>query len=246
MSDRGRKAFRTTLQLVCQLLWVLGLVVGLSGVYLLMKYKQCSLYFSSSYITMPAILALTSAAFLLASGFLGSWLSIRDSTCLQGLFVYLLVVVFCLEATASALAFFHSVKLDSELSSLSGVFQNYAGDSHDPISQAVDATQEELQCCGVHDYRDWLETPWFNGTGGLFVPHSCCNSTFPSCNGTVERPWQLYSQGCQAKLEAAVQFVLSFIIWGCPVVLLVEVFVLITVAQLMRNQPLEYHILDKN
>ncbi|KAF0044044.1 hypothetical protein F2P81_003202 [Scophthalmus maximus] len=221
MSDRGRKAFRTTLQLVCQLLWVLGLVVGLSGVYLLMKYKQCSLYFSSSYITMPAILALTSAAFLLASGFLGSWLSIRDSTCLQGL-------------------------LDSELSSLSGVFQNYAGDSHDPISQAVDATQEELQCCGVHDYRDWLETPWFNGTGGLFVPHSCCNSTFPSCNGTVERPWQLYSQGCQAKLEAAVQFVLSFIIWGCPVVLLVEVFVLITVAQLMRNQPLEYHILDKN
>lgn len=64
---------------------VVGLVVGLSGVYLLMKYRQSSLFFSHTYITLPAVFALSSAAFLVATGCLGSWLSIKDSTFLQGL-----------------------------------------------------------------------------------------------------------------------------------------------------------------
>ncbi|XP_044023781.1 tetraspanin 37 [Siniperca chuatsi] len=247
MTDQRRNALKTILQLMCQLLWVVGLVVGLSGVYLLMKYRQSSLFFSHTYITLPAVLALASAVFLLASGCLGTWLSLRDSTFLQGLFVYLLVLVFCLESTASALAYFHYTKLDSEIAPLSGVFQKYTGSSQDPNSQTVDATQEELQCCGVHDYRDWLETSWFDRTGGLLVPHSCCNSTFPSCNGTVDQPWQLYVQGCQMKVEMSLQFVLGFIIWGFPLVFVVEVVLFLTVAQLMKDQPLmEYQVLDKN
>uniref|UniRef100_A0A8P4G909 Tetraspanin n=1 Tax=Dicentrarchus labrax TaxID=13489 RepID=A0A8P4G909_DICLA len=223
MSDRSRNALKTILQLVCQLLWVLGLVVGLSGVYLLMNYRQRSLFFSHAYITLPAVFALASAVFLVVSGCLGSWLSLRDSTFLQGLFVYLLVLVICLESTASALAYFHSTELHSEIAPLSRVFQGYKGSSQDPNSRAVDATQEELHCCGVHDYKDWLETSWFNRTGGLSVPSSCCNSTFRSCNGTVDQPWQLYTQGCQVKLEMALQFVLSFIFWSAPVVFGVEV-----------------------
>ncbi|KAM7376127.1 hypothetical protein PAMP_005874 [Pampus punctatissimus] len=247
MSDERRNALKTTLQLISQLLWVLGLVVGLNGVYLLMKYRHSSLFFSHIYITLPAAFALASAVFLLASGCLGSWLSIRDSTFLQGLFVYLLVVGFCLESTASALAYFHSIKLESEIAPLSGLFQNYTGNSYDPYSHAVDATQEELQCCGVHDYRDWLETSWFHRTGGLWVPHSCCNSTFPSCNGTVDQPWQLNQQGCQVKFEMGFQFVLSIIIWSSPLVILVEVVLILTVAQLMRDPTvMEYPVLVKN
>lgn len=247
MNDERRKTYKTLLQLTCQLLWVVGLVVGLSGVYLLLNYRNSSLFLSQSYITLPAFFALASAAFQLVSGCLGSWLSLRESTFLQGLFVYLLVVVFCLESTASALAYFHSTKLDLEIAPLTGVFQNYTGSSQDANSRAVDATQEELQCCGVHDYKDWLETSWFNRTGGLWVPHSCCNSTFPSCNGTVDLPWQLNTQGCQLKLQMSLQFVLSFIIWGSPLVFLVEVVLLLVVAQLMRDQPLiEYQVLDKN
>lgn len=247
MSDRRRNALNTTLQLLCQLLWVLGLVVGLSGVYLLLHYRRSSVFFSSTYIILPAVFSIASAVVLVVSGCLGTWLSFRSSTFLQGLFVYLLVLVFCLESTASALAYFHSTKLDSEITLLSEVFQTYTGNNHDPNSQAVDATQEELQCCGVHDYKDWLETSWFNHTGRLLVPHSCCNFTFSSCSGNVEQPWQLYSQGCQVKLEMAFRFVLNFILWGSPLVFLVEVVLLLTVGQLMMNRPLlEYQFLDKN
>ncbi|XP_026177059.1 tetraspanin 37 [Mastacembelus armatus] len=247
MSDRRRNACKTLLQLLCQLLWVMGLVVCLGAVSLLMKYRQCSLFFSHAYITLPAILTLATAAFLVASGFLGTWLSFKDSTFLQGLFVYLLVIVFCMESTASALAYFRSVKLDSELVHLSRVFHNYSGSSQDPNSRAVDAIQEELQCCGIHDYRDWMETPWFNHTGGLRVPHSCCNSTFSMCNGTVDQPQQLYTQGCQLELEKALHFVLSFIMWCFPLIFLVEVFLFVTVAQLMRDHAvMDYQILDIN
>nr|XP_046267989.1 tetraspanin 37 isoform X2 [Scatophagus argus] len=220
MSDRRRKASRTILQLGCQLLWVVGLVVGLSGVYLLMNYRQSSLFFSHNYITVPAFFALTSAVFLVVSGGLGTWLSFRDCRFLQGL-------------------------LDSEMAPLSGIFQNYTGSSQDPNSRAVDATQEEWQCCGVHDFRDWLENPWFNHTGGLSVPRSCCNTTFPSCNGTVDQPWLLYAQGCQVKLEMVFQFVLNFIIWGSLVVFPLEVILLMTMAQLMRDVGLmAYRVLD--
>ncbi|XP_059209648.1 tetraspanin 37 isoform X2 [Centropristis striata] len=212
-----------------------------------MSYRNRSLFLSHDYITLPAMLAIATAVILLASGILGSWLSLKESRFMEGLFVYLLVLVFCLESTASALAYFHSTTLDSETAPLSEVFQNYTGRSQDPNSRAVDVTQEELQCCGVHDYRDWLETSWFNRTGGLCVPHSCCNSSFASCNGTVSQPWQLYTQGCQVKLEKSLQVMLSFIIWGFPMVFAVEIVLFLTMAQLMMDRSLvDYQVLDKN
>lgn len=99
-----------------------------------MKYTQNRIFFSDAYITLPAICAFASAVVLVVSAFVGSWLSLRDSMCLQGWvrqflcvfinvsvfdqhiikrvfflqFVLLLVLVFCLESTASALAYFHT------------------------------------------------------------------------------------------------------------------------------------------
>ncbi|KAI3367548.1 hypothetical protein L3Q82_026404 [Scortum barcoo] len=223
MNEGRRQAFKTLLKLMSQLLWVVGLVVGLGGIRLLMKYRQNSIFFSDDHITLPAFLALACAVLLVLSGCLGTWVSLRDSTFLQGLFVFLLVLVFCLESTAWALAYFHSTELDSEIAPLGGLIQNYTDPSQDPKSKAVDAMQEKLQCCGVHDYRDWLETSWFYSKGGGLVPHSCCNSTFPFCKGSVNQPWQLYRQGCQMKMEMALQFVLTVVIWGFPLVCLVEV-----------------------
>lgn len=237
---------RTILQLISNLLWVVGLAVILGGVYLVLNYRQSISFFSHTYIILPAVLALCSAGLLVVSGFMGSCQSRKDSPFLQGLFVYLLVVIFCLTSTASALAYFYSTKLDLELAPLSEAFQTYTGDSQDPDSQAVDATQEELQCCGVHGPSDWLQTSWFNRTGGLSFPQSCCNSSFPSCNGTVEQPWQLYSKGCLVSLETALQFVMSLIIWCFPAIFLVELVLFVTVGQLMINQSLfGYEILLK-
>ncbi|PWA29721.1 hypothetical protein CCH79_00008036, partial [Gambusia affinis] len=173
---------------------VVGMVMAMSGVSLLMKYRHYSLFFSQTYILLPTVFTICSGAFLLFTGFLGTWLSLRHSRCLHGLFVYLLVVIFCLGSTASALAYVHSRKLDSDTASLSEVFQKYTGSSQDRNSRIVDVTQEQLHCCGVRNYTDWLDSSWLNKTGGDAVPHSCCNTTFLSCKGSLYQPWQLYHQ----------------------------------------------------
>ncbi|XP_038854132.1 tetraspanin-3-like isoform X2 [Salvelinus namaycush] len=269
MGETRRRAVKIVIQITCQLLWLAGLVVGLSGMYLLLNYRHNGLFFAHTYIILPACLALASATLLLASGGLGIWVSLRKSALLQGVvsfcvylrvseynkmyvfllfialmlcvlyslgyslspyllswpfqFVYLLVMVFCLEATAAALAYVNAGKVDSELAPFSSVFQRYTGRSQDPYSDAVDATQKELQCCGIYDYRDWLATPWFNHSGRGSVPHSCCKSTYHTCNGTLELPGLLYPKGCQVKLEEALLFVLHLIIWSSLAVALVEV-----------------------
>ncbi|XP_047467778.1 tetraspanin 37 isoform X3 [Mugil cephalus] len=197
MSHQRRRA---VLHFMCQLLSVLGFGVALSGIYMLMTFRQNSHLVSQADISLPATLAFISAGLLLFTGFLGSWLSHKDSSCLQG------------------------------------VVRQRAHE-RDTIS---------LQCCGVHGYTDWLETSWFIRTGRLAFPQSCCNTTFTSCNGTVEQPWQLYTQGCQVKLRKAIQFVLSLLIFGTPVVFLVEVVLFVTVGQLMRELPfVEYRLLNK-
>lgn len=244
MNDQT-EALKTILRVTCQFLWVLGLVVGLCGVHLLITVRESILFYSHSYITLTAFVALVSAAFLVVSGCLGSFLSCRNSVFLQGLFIYLLVVIFCLESTTSALAYYHSIKLDSDMATLSTSFHEYTVNSNDSRSGAVNATQEKFKCCGAHDYTDWLTTPWFNRTGERAFPPSCCNTTFPNCPANL--PQRLYPEGCQVKLEKAVQFVLNAIIWECPLVFMTEFFVLLTVFQLMKNRAfMNYQILDKH
>lgn len=64
---------------------VVGLVLAMGGIYLLMMHRHYSLFFSQNYIILSAVFTLCSAAFLLCTGFLGTWLSLKDSRCLQGL-----------------------------------------------------------------------------------------------------------------------------------------------------------------
>ncbi|XP_017270035.1 tetraspanin 37 isoform X1 [Kryptolebias marmoratus] len=247
MCFRRGDAYKITLKLMCQLLWVLGLIVGLTGLNFLLKYREYSLFIAQPYITLPAFLAFSSGVFLFATGCLGSWMNIRNSYCHQGLFVYLLVVVFCLEGTASTFAYFHYIQVDSAIAPISEVFQKYTGSSQDINSRAFDTAQEQLQCCGVRNYTDWMETSWFSQSGGLSVPHSCCNTTFLSCNATLDQPWLLYPEGCQVKLETALRLMLCFIIWGFLLVFLTEVCVLLVMSQLMKKQQfITYQALERD
>uniref|UniRef100_A0A8C5BX48 Uncharacterized protein n=1 Tax=Gadus morhua TaxID=8049 RepID=A0A8C5BX48_GADMO len=161
-------------------------------------------------------------------------------------FVYLLVVAVCLQGTASALAYYYSDKVDSELSVLSEVFYNYSGSSQDPLARAVDSTQEELQCCGVQGSRDWLSTPWFNRSRRATFPQSCCNSSCFHCTSSSEEHWEPYVQGCQERLEEALGFVLSLITWSLLPLLPVEILGVAIMAHMMtNNQLLHYTVLEK-
>ncbi|XP_073705864.1 tetraspanin 37 [Garra rufa] len=231
---------------IAALLLMLAGVTGLGGSFFLHKYKVYGVFFSSVYITLPAKLAVAGGVLLLISGCTGCLVSTKKPSCGQGLFVYLLIIVWCIVGTTAALAYTHKGKIHADLAPLKDVFQNYSGNSQDPDTKAVDVLQRELQCCGLRNYTDWLETPWFNQSGKYEVPLSCCNKNIHSCNGTLDSPQLLYNEGCQIKFEEKLLLSVNVIIITSLVVLFLLVLSWIIVAQLMRHQPpQEYRILDQ-
>ncbi|XP_016135951.1 tetraspanin 37 [Sinocyclocheilus grahami] len=239
------RGFRILLK-VASLILLLAGTTGLGGSFFLHKYRVYGVFFSSLYIILPAILAVAGGVILLISGCTGCSVSNKKPSCGHGLFVYFLIIVWCIVGTTAVLAYTHKGKLDADLAPLKDVFQNYSGNSQDPDTKAVNALQCELRCCGVKNYTDWLETPWFNHSGKYEVPLSCCNKNFHSCNGTLDSPQLLYNEGCQVKLEKKLLLSLHVIIITSLVVLFLLVMSWIIVAQLMRHQPpQEYRILDQ-
>lgn len=239
------RCFRIWLK-VASLLLLLAGITGLGGSFFLHKYNVYGVFFSSLYIILPAMLAVAGGVMLLISGCIGCSLSNKQPSCGHGFFVYLLIIVWCIVGTTALLTYTHKGKLDADLAPLKDVFQNYSGNRQDPDTKAVNALQRELRCCGVKNYTDWLETPWFNHSGKYEVPLSCCNKNFPSCNGTLDSPQLLYNEGCQVKLEE--ELLLSVRVIGITslVVLFLLVMSWIVVAQLMKHQPpQEYRILDQ-
>lgn len=238
------RGFRIWLKIASLLLLLAG-ITGLGGSFFLHKYKVYSVLFSSLYIILPAKLAVAGGVILLISGCIGCSVSNKKPSCGHALFVYLLIIVWCIVGTTAVLAYNTKGKLDADLAPLKDVFQNYSGNSQDPDTKAVNALQRELRCCGVENYTDWLETPWFNHSGKYEVPLSCCNKNFHSCNGTLDSPQLLYNEGCQVKLEEKLLLSVQVIIITSLVVLFLLVMSWIIVAQLMRHQPpQEYRILD--
>uniref|UniRef100_A0A8C1MAQ5 Tetraspanin 37 n=1 Tax=Cyprinus carpio TaxID=7962 RepID=A0A8C1MAQ5_CYPCA len=159
-------------------------ITGLGGSFFLHKYKVYGVFFSSIYIILPANLAIAGGVVLLISGCIGcSVLCIFSLLCV----CYI------------------------DIKHLFYVFQNYSGNSQDPDTKAVNALQRELQCCGVKNYTDWLETPWFNHSGKYEVPLSCCNNTFHSCNGTLDSPQLLYN-GVQILFTFELPYLLDIIL----------------------------------
>ncbi|KAA0719429.1 Tetraspanin-36 [Triplophysa tibetana] len=244
--DLTKKTLNIFIKTACLLILLFGIWICLGGLLLLLKYRYTGVFFSSCYIDLPVLLAVISGVLLLIGGSLGCVLSRIDSSCLQALFVYFLIVVCCSVSTAAALAYFHIGKLDVDLAPFKDVFQYYSGNSQDPDARAVDALQSELQCCGVTNYTDWMDTPWFNHSGKYEVPLSCCNKTFHICNGTINSPQLLYNEGCQIKFKDKLHLVLVVIMLTSFGVILTLIFSAISVRHLMKHHPpQEYQILDQ-
>ncbi|XP_028672022.1 tetraspanin-3-like [Erpetoichthys calabaricus] len=243
MSDRNRRASGSVLRLASLLSWVAALVVLLASVCFFITFLKFQIFFSDIYIIVPIILATAVAATLFFASFIGCCIK-NDSPCLQGMFVYLLVIAFYLEAAAIVLTHLHSAKVDTELTAFEGVLNKYNETNQNIDTRAVDDIQEELQCCGIQNVKDWEKTPWFIQTREDRVPHSCCNSTYHNCTGSLTDSKMLYDKGCQVVLKKNVSFNFRFILWSLVATSLLQVVELISIAILMNERVLpEYRIL---
>uniref|UniRef100_A0AAR2J373 Tetraspanin n=1 Tax=Pygocentrus nattereri TaxID=42514 RepID=A0AAR2J373_PYGNA len=70
----------------------------------------------------------------------------------------------------------------------------------------------QLHCCGIHNYSDWMHTPWFTESRNHSVPVSCCKSTISNCSGTLARPGDLYPEGCEALMVKTLKDIMLYVI----------------------------------
>ncbi|KAM7023656.1 tetraspanin-3-like [Acridotheres tristis] len=228
------------------ILWATAAVQVFGGVSVILMFKNYRYLFQESYLSLPGWLALTSALVLLPTGVLAVSISVKCSRNKQGTLMYLLVLLLCLEMSSAALAHSYSVRTASQLESTMGylVHQHNWTCSQDPGNSAVDVIQRKLQCCGVHNYTDWLKasSPWYRPP---CVPESCCMEKHSHCRGDLGHVEQLSDKGCLKKLEDQMCFAMLYIFWCCIVLSILELLAALSNGILMRHQPFhELRILD--
>ncbi|XP_028905833.1 tetraspanin-3-like isoform X1 [Ornithorhynchus anatinus] len=236
---------RVLLGLLSLLLWGAAIAMALGGAFVIITYKHYKHFFQDDYLALPGWLAMAAAFLLLPAGGLGLSTPNRSARWRQGTFMYATVVLICLEASSAILAQAYSLKRGLELKAMDQLFHWYIRNSSNPHSSPVDELQEQLECCGLHNYTDWVIDLSPSQASHLWLPESCCKKSSANCTGDPARPDLLYQEGCRTKLEQRLEFTLSFVFWCCMVVGCLQLLAAIANGILMKQQPLpDYHILE--
>ncbi|XP_053788777.1 tetraspanin-3-like [Vidua chalybeata] len=240
-----RSFARSLLGFLGFIFWGTAAAQMFGGVSVILMFKNYRSLFQESYLSLPGWLALATALTLLPTGVLAVSISVKCSRNQQGILMYLLLLLLCLEVSSAALAHSYCVRTASQLESAMDYFvhQHNWTCSQDPGNSAVDVIQRKLQCCGVHNYKDWLKAS--SSYHPACVPKSCCKEKHSHCRGDLGHVEQLSEEGCLKKLEDQLCFAMLYIFWCCTVLSILEVLAGVSNGFLMRRQPFhELRILD--
>ncbi|NWR95275.1 TSN3 protein, partial [Furnarius figulus] len=210
---------------------------ALGGVLVILMFKSYSYLFQESYLSLPSWLAIAAALTLLPTGIMAGSISVKSSCYQQGTLMYLLLLLLCLEVSSAVLACVYSIRVASQLESAMSylIHQHNVSCSQDPRSRAVDVMQRNLQCCGVHNYTDWLKATTNSWHLPALVPESCCKEKYSHCRGHLGHLEQLSQEGCLKKLEDQLCFVMLYVFWCCTVLSIFELLAGVSNGILMRQ-----------
>ncbi|XGW32974.1 hypothetical protein V3C99_017467 [Haemonchus contortus] len=210
------KTLRSLVFIFNLLFWIAGIVTIGLGLWLLWDpvasefFALHSAHHGSFRIVGWLLLAAGAIiTFVGCCGCCGAW---KMNQCALLGFFTILVIVFCLELAAAYIAYNkqETIREYIESSMYDTIRNRYASDTN--YKTAFDSIQQELECCGVKSYTDWLGASWDKkashstdtsetriehgigaigggrGNGYGRVPTSCCNEhgkeTYPTNCGT--------------------------------------------------------------
>ncbi|KAK2184254.1 hypothetical protein NP493_273g01042 [Ridgeia piscesae] len=131
---------------------------------------------------MVSIILICSGAGIFIVGFFGCCGAIRESKCMLGVYIILLLVVMGVEIAAGVLAIVYQDKLDLEgklntkLSTelKEDHYYNSTSGEYHPFGLIFNIAQNEFSCCGVNGSLDYSGSTFQKNNPDLKIPYSCC------------------------------------------------------------------------
>lgn len=184
--------------MLCTMLCYLAVLLMTISSVSKMQYEQLDVFMDIRMYRLVLFLMLVGTLSLTLAfiGFLGTW---RENQPVLYTFCSLLVVFSLMEGTVAFIGYTqrHNMETDMDTSLWFSINQYQMDISWQPY---VDALQTQLQCCGVHNYTDWLMamppddfTENDQDLIAQLVPLSCCDpSDVVQCT--------IFKTGCHSRL----------------------------------------------
>lgn len=235
------KVSKLILLIVNGLIWLCGLGLLIFGIFILVQNKFSYLSLTDGSLRAIAYLLIALGSFIFIISFSGCCGALRESKCLLGLYMALLVgLIIAMVSLVIFAAVKKNVVEDAVASQFKILIKDYPpprewnSTKPDPIQEAVDVIQHELlQCCGTNNQSDWKQTRFYKNQTAPFksVPPSCCrdiyDSDFKTFNDTLyqkcsDAPERLaFTEPCKGKMIewAKSNYVLFIAVIACIAVI---------------------------
>jgi len=127
-------------------------------------------------VAVYALIVLGALIFIV--GFLGCCGTCKESSCMLWTFIILMCGLIALEVVLVIFGglFLDGVKTDLEDQMVDQIRTEYYNEtSDDLVSEVWNTIQEEFDCCGARDYRDYSNST-YSATSGEAAPYTCCGN----------------------------------------------------------------------
>ncbi|XP_010168797.1 tetraspanin-1, partial [Antrostomus carolinensis] len=121
-------------------------------------------------------------AILLVIGFLGCCGAQKESKCLLMMFFSVVLIIFIAEVAAAVVALVYTGLAETLLTAVVTPLLKEKYGMDDDFSHIWNITMNEVHCCGLNNYTDFTDSPWYKEEGTY--PGPCCEDLKP-CNATV-------------------------------------------------------------
>lgn len=177
--------------------FITGCVVIGFGVYLHVQMNDYYNFIDSKYVS-SALILMVAGAVIVVVAFFGCCGACTESACMMYTFGFLLSLILMVElGVAITILMFKDDALVILKDQLRKTVDNYKRE--EGATNAWDAMQTKLHCCGIDSYKDWANLTMIDNDS---VPESCCINMEKGCGeGAITKPDTLYQQGCLDKLK---------------------------------------------
>ncbi|XP_041471578.1 tetraspanin-6-like [Lytechinus variegatus] len=189
--------------------------------------------------------------FVTLLGFIGCFGACHEHKWMVWLYFLIVLLLLLAEVVSTSLLFAFRSQVESFVNSKldSTIKTQYGEENRDGTTEAIDAMQRMLMCCGNHNFTDWEDSDWYlkenpdNMTQTiLYVPQSCCIADGDKLRNRAvcqESPEDVnperHSEGCFNALYAKLLDYI-WVVGGIGIgVAVLQVLLLILAVVLLRN-----------